>query len=63
MGRLHYGDLYAKSFYMRGKIADLQGDKRRAIENYLRFLTLWKSADTGLAEVEVVRKRPAGPKE
>ena len=40
MGRLHYGDLYAKSFYMRGKIAELQGNKGRAIENYQRFLTL-----------------------
>jgi hypothetical protein len=63
MGRLHYGDLYAKSFYMRGKIAELQGDKGRAIENYLRFLTLWKSADTDLREVEDARKRLTGLKE
>lgn len=33
MGRPDYGDFYAKSFYMRGKIAELQGDKGRAIEN------------------------------
>jgi hypothetical protein len=62
MGRLHYGDLYAKSFYMRGKVAELQGNKGRAIENYQRFLTLWKSADPGQSGVEDARKRLAGLK-
>lgn len=51
-GRLGYGDIYAKSFYMLGKIAEQQEDKGRAIENYRKFLDLWKDADTGIQEVE-----------
>jgi serine/threonine protein kinase/tetratricopeptide (TPR) repeat protein len=59
-GRLTYGDIYAKSFYMLGKIAEQQGDKVRARENYGKFLDLWKDADPGMPEVEEVRKRLAG---
>jgi len=59
-GRLGYGDIYAKSFYMLGKIAEQQGGKGRAIENYRRFLDLWKEADPGIPEVEDARKRLAG---
>jgi tetratricopeptide (TPR) repeat protein len=56
-GRLGHGDLYAKAFYMLGKIAEQQGDKARARENYRKFLDLWKDADPGLPEVEDVKKR------
>ena len=59
-GRLRYGDIYAKAFYMLGKIAEQQGDKVRAGENYRKFLDLWKDADLGLPEVEDARKRLAG---
>jgi tetratricopeptide (TPR) repeat protein len=59
-GRLHYGDIYAKAYYMLGKIAGQQGDKARARENYQKFLDLWKDADPGLPEVEEARKRLAG---
>lgn len=52
VGRTGWGDIYAKSFYMLGKIAEQQGDKGRAIENYRKFLELWKDADPGLPEVE-----------
>ena len=58
-GRLNYGDIYAKSFFMLGKIAEQQGDKVRARENYGRFLELWKEADPGLPEVEDARERLA----
>ena len=61
-GKMEHGDLFAKSFYMLGKIHEQQGDTAKAIENYEKFLTLWKDADPGIAEVEDARKRLAGLK-
>jgi tetratricopeptide (TPR) repeat protein len=61
-GRQAFGDLYAKSFYMLGKIYEQQDNKDKAIENYEKFLELWKDADPGFAEVEDARKRLAGLK-
>ena len=58
-GRLHYGDIYAKSFYMLGKIYEQQGKTTKSIENYEKFLDLWKDADLGIAEVEDAKKRLA----
>jgi serine/threonine protein kinase/Flp pilus assembly protein TadD len=55
MGRLYYGDVYAKSFYMMGKIYEQQANKSKAIEYYERFLDLWKDADSGISEVEDAR--------
>jgi serine/threonine protein kinase/predicted Zn-dependent protease len=60
LGRLRWGDIYAKSFYMLGKIAEQQGDKARARLNYQKFLELWKDADPGLSEVDDAKKRLAG---
>ena len=57
MGRLKEGDIFAKSFFRLGQIAELLGQKTRAIENYRRFLELWKDADPGIPEVEDARKR------
>jgi len=59
-GRLRYGDIYAKSFFMLGKIFEEQGKRRKAIENYEKFLSLWKDADSGIVEVEDAKKRLAG---
>jgi serine/threonine protein kinase/Flp pilus assembly protein TadD len=53
--RLDFGDIYAKSFYMLGKIYEEQDNKRNAIENYEIFLELWKDADPGLPEVADAR--------
>ncbi len=58
-GRLERGDIYAKSFYMLGKIYEQQGDAAKAIENYEKFLDLWKDANPGIAEVEDAKKRLA----
>ncbi len=51
-GRWEWGEIYAKSFYKLGIIADELGDKREARKQYTRFLDLWKDADPGLPEVE-----------
>ena len=61
-GRIGYGDIYAKSFYMLGKIYEQQGDTANAIEHYEKFLDLWKDADPGIAEVDDARERLAGLK-
>jgi len=59
VGRFLYGDIFAKSFYMLGKIYEQKGQKEKAIENYKKFLDLWKDADPGLPEVEDARQRLA----
>jgi tetratricopeptide (TPR) repeat protein len=60
--RFQDGDLYVKSFYMLGKIYEKQGETAKAIENYEKFLELWKDADPGIAEIEYARERLAGLK-
>jgi tetratricopeptide (TPR) repeat protein len=56
-GRIYYGDIYAKSFFMMGKIHEQKGDEAKAIEHYKKFLDLWKNADPGIAEVDDARER------
>ncbi len=56
-GRIYYGDIYAKSFYMLGKIYEEKGWTGISIEIYEKFLELWRDADPGLPEVEDARKR------
>jgi tetratricopeptide (TPR) repeat protein len=58
-GRLYFGDIYAKSFYMLGIIYEQQGNKTKAIDHYEKFLDLWKDADPGIAEVDDARERLA----
>ena len=62
-GRLEHGAIYAKSFFMLGKIYELTGKTTKAIEHYEKFLELWKDADPGIAEVEDARKKQAGLRE
>jgi serine/threonine protein kinase/tetratricopeptide (TPR) repeat protein len=61
-GRLAFGDIYARSFYWLGKIYERLGNKTKALENYRKFLSLWKDADPGLPELENARKTLAGLK-
>ena len=56
------GDIYVRSLYMLGLIAEIQDNKTEAAEHYRKFLDLWKDADPGIAEVEDARKRLAGLK-
>ena len=58
-GRLWLGDLYAKSFYMLGKIYEKKEMIRDARENYEKFLELWKDAGPGIPEVTDAKKRLA----
>jgi len=57
--RLLCGDLWAKSFYMLGRVAEKQRKTSEAIEKYRRFLDLWKDADPGQPEVEDEKARLA----
>jgi len=59
-GRLDRGELYAKSFYMLGKIYEQLGETTKAKENYEKFLDLWKDADPGIPEIEEARKKVEG---
>jgi serine/threonine protein kinase/Tfp pilus assembly protein PilF len=56
-GRLFFGDLFAKSIYMLGKIYQDEGWEGKAKEHYARFLELWKDADSGIPEVEDAKER------
>jgi len=58
-GKLDAGDTFATAYYMLGKIYEAQENTAQAIENYERFLTLWKDADPGIKEVEDARVRLA----
>jgi tetratricopeptide (TPR) repeat protein len=57
-----YSDLYSKLYYVQGLIFEQKGWKDKAIENYEKFLDLWKDADPGIVEVEDARDRLAGLK-
>ncbi len=61
-GRFWHGHIYAKSYYNLGSIFEKKGDSTQAIEHYEKFLSLWKDADPGIAEVEDAKKRLAALK-
>jgi len=56
-GRLFFGDIYARSFYMLGRIFQRRGENEKAEDNYNRFLALWLNADSGISEVNDAKRR------
>jgi tetratricopeptide (TPR) repeat protein len=62
IGRIHWGDIYAKSLYKLGQIYEQKNWVGKAIEQYEKFLELWKNADPGDADVDDAKKRLAGLK-
>lgn len=57
LAQLRYGDIYASSFYWLGRIAEKEGNKAEAVENYRKYLNLWKDADADLPEVADAKER------
>ncbi|MEE9225183.1 MAG: tetratricopeptide repeat protein, partial [Bacteroidota bacterium] len=54
-----HGFVYSRGFYLLGKIYEKKGDQRLAIENYEKFLDLWKDADKDLPELLDAKSRLA----
>jgi tetratricopeptide (TPR) repeat protein len=57
MGRLFFGDIYARSYYMLGKIYQQKDWTCKAIENYQTFLNLWEDADSNIPEIKDAKKQ------
>ena len=60
--RIWDGDIFAKSFFMLGKIAEEREERSKAVEYYEKFLDLWKNADPGIPEYREARHRLAALK-
>jgi len=54
--------IYPKNYHKLAKLYEKKGRKTKAVEFYEKFLSLWKDADMGIAEVEDARQRLAGLK-
>jgi tetratricopeptide (TPR) repeat protein len=52
-------EIWVKSFYWQGRIAEERGKKAEARMRYEEFLELWKDSDPGITEVEDAKKRLA----
>jgi len=59
-GRLYFGDIYAKSFYMLGRIYQQLRENQEAEKNYNKFLALWFNADSSFSEVSDAQRRLTG---
>jgi tetratricopeptide (TPR) repeat protein len=56
-GKLSYGDVYVRSYFMLGRVYQEMGQMDKAIKNYEKFLEFWKDVDPGLSEVQEARAR------
>ena len=55
-GRLGYGEIYAKSYFMLGKIYEQRGMNAEAIRSYRTFLDLWREADSAAPDIEEAKR-------
>jgi serine/threonine protein kinase/Tfp pilus assembly protein PilF len=55
--------IHPLTYYKLAKLYEEQENKAKALEHYEKFLSLWKNADPGIAEVEDAKKRLVGLKE
>ncbi len=62
LGRIMWGDIYARSFYQLGKIFQQNGMKEDAINYYEKFLSLWRDGDPHLPETRDAKERLAALK-
>jgi tetratricopeptide (TPR) repeat protein len=51
-GKLYYGDVYVRCYFMLGRVYQEMGQTDKAIKNYEKFLEFWKEADPGLSEIQ-----------
>jgi hypothetical protein len=58
-GILYYGNIYARSLYMLGRMYEERGWNEKARDSFQKFLDLWKDADPDRPEVTDARKRLA----
>ena len=58
-GRLYYGDIYAKSYYMLGKIYQEKGPNKKALEHYRTFIDLWRETEHDFPEIAEAKKQIA----
>lgn len=55
--RYFHGDVYVKSYFSLGNIYEQKGWTGKAIENYTKFLSLWKDADPDIDTVRIAREQ------
>jgi tetratricopeptide (TPR) repeat protein len=55
-GREAYGEIYAKSYFMLGKIYEQRGMNAEAIRSYRTFLDLWREADSTAPDIEEAKR-------